>query len=299
MLNLAAIRYRNVLVSRGGPIARIELGDTMVMGRRQFLANAFLAPNLAVSDGTGAVFSQANGSGTSEMPMMARFMAISEALERWAHWQLHADSEGKRYGFDIDPSSNGMAAFPGLFARQARASALMEAAERFNLMHWWEGRLTACDATSPWPDVQAATICSEAPGITVIIYQQLAEGGFAYGHAAALDFGTACWKAAIEMERHAQAIRQFALTHAGGSHTTPRREVGAVEQRSLFFATQEGHELFKARLHAHPISAPAIPKLVYDGPVPGPWSRYADVWRVVYAPPSDRYLSAGENYFLW
>jgi hypothetical protein len=33
--------------------------------------------------------------------------------------------------------------------------------------------------------------------------------------------------------------------------------------------------------------------------VPGPWSRYADVWRVVYAPPSDRFLGTEENYFLW
>ena len=38
---------------------------------------------------------------------------------------------------------------------------------------------------------------------------------------------------------------------------------------------------------------------VFDGPVPGPWGRYADVWRVVYAPPSDRFLGMEENYFLW
>ena len=41
------------------------------------------------------------------------------------------------------------------------------------------------------------------------------------------------------------------------------------------------------------------PGAVFDGPVPGPWGRYADVWRVVYAPPSDRFLGADENYFLW
>ena len=68
---------------------------------------------------------------------------------------------------------------------------------------------------------------------------------------------------------------------------------------SLFFALEEGHELFLERLRTRPTKALADPKLVFDGPVPGPWGRYADVWRVVYAPPSDRFLSMAENYFMW
>jgi ribosomal protein S12 methylthiotransferase accessory factor YcaO len=299
MLSLAAFRYRNVLTSAGGPIERLEISDTSILGERRFLANAYLKKGLIVQPETPAVFSPANGSGTAASPMVARFMAISEAMERWAHSQLHAGHERHKYGFDVDPSSNGMAAFPGLLRRQAREGALLEAAERFNLLNWWEGRLAALESETRWPGVRAATICSQAPGITVILFKRTEAGFVAYGHAAALDFETACRKAAAEMERHAQVVSRFALSHAGKIRDQLPPQAHPIERRSLFFALDEGHELFLERLRSHPTKPRAELKLVYDGPVPGPWARYADVWRVVYAPPSDRFLGMQENYFLW
>ncbi len=299
MLSLAAFRYRNVLTSADGPVERLEMADTMVLGERAFLANAYLKKDLVANRGDRTVFSQANGSGTSSSPMVARFMAISETMERWAHWQLHAGSERHKYGFDVDPSSNGMAAFPGLLHRQARPGALLEAAERFNLLNWWEGRLHALESETRWPGVRAATICSQVPGITVILFKQTEAGFVAYGHAAAMDFDSACRKAAIEMERHAQVVSRFALSHAGKIRDQLPPQAHPIERRSLFFALEEGHELFLERLRSRPTKSLAEPKLVFDGPVPGPWGRYADVWRVVYAPPSNRFLSMDENYFMW
>ena len=146
MLNLAAFRYRNILAASGGPLERLEMADVTILGQREFLANAYLKVGLVEDRGNRVLFSPANGSGTSPSPMVARFMAISEAMERWAHWQLHTSTDKGKYGFDVDPSSNGMAAYPGLFRRQARPSALMEAAERFNLLNWWEGRLPAAES---------------------------------------------------------------------------------------------------------------------------------------------------------
>lgn len=299
MLNLAAYRYRNILAESGGPIARLQLADLMVLGRREFLANAFLREDLAGQFGQDWVFSPAHGGGVAPSPMVARFRAISETMERWAHWQLHTGEEKAKYGFDIDPSSNGMAAFPGLFCRQARAGALMEAAERFNLLNWWEGRLPAAESDTRWPGVRAATICSEAPGVTVILFQRTADGFTAYGHAAAMDFDSACRKAAVEMERHELIIARFARAHAGKIEGGLPDNAHPIERRSLFFAAEAGHELFLERLRSAPRRAPARPRLVFDGPVPGPWTRYADVWRVVYEPPSDRFLGPEENYFLW
>lgn len=299
MFSLAAFRYRNILTRSGGPIERLQLADMMVLGRREFLANAFLRPGLAGELWQDTVFSAASGSGTSPSPMIARFMAISEAMERWAHWQSHDSKDRGKYGFDLDPSSNGMAAFPGLFRRQARPGALMEAAERFNLLHWWEGRLPAAESDTRWPGVRAATICSEAPGVTVILFRRTTQGFTAYGHAAAMDYAAACRKAAIEMERHALIIARFAHAHAGRLRDQLPADAHPIERRSLFFATEAGHELFLERLRSSPRRASAQPRLIYDGPVPGPWNRYAEVWRVVYAPPSERFLGAEENYFLW
>jgi ribosomal protein S12 methylthiotransferase accessory factor YcaO len=299
MFSLAPLRFRNVLAAAGGPVAEVVLADTIVLGQREFMANAYLRPGLAEDHSDRTLYSSANGSGTAPSPMVARFMAISEALERWAHWQLHDSGAASRYGFDVDPSSNGMAAFPGVTARQARVCALMEAAERFNLLHWWEGRLPAAECDTPWPGVRAATICSEAPGVTVVLFRRTPQGLVTYGHAAATDYAAACRKAAIEMERHETVLAHFASAQAGRSSSSQPETVLPIERRALFFATEAGHELFLERLRSAPRRAAARPRLVFDGAVPGPWSRYADVWRVVYEPPSDRFLSHQENYFLW
>ncbi len=299
MLSLAAFRYRAVAATSGGPIERLEVSDTVVLGRREFIANAFLREGLADMPWETAVFSSASGCGVAPSPMVARFMAISEALERWAYWQLHASAKGKHYGFDVDPSSNGMAAFPGLWKRQARAGALMEAAERFNLLNWWEGRLPAAESATQWPGVRAATICSAAPGITVILFRRTPEGFVAYGHGSAMDYDGACRKAAVEMDRHALVLSRFAVAHAGRIDDQLPPHAHPIERRSLFFATEAGHELFLARLRSAPAKAAPKPRMVFDGAIPGPWSRYADVWRVVYEPPSDRFLGMEENYFLW
>lgn len=299
MFSLAALRYRNVMASAGGPVLRLQLADMLVLGRREFLANAFLQPSIAGQHWQDLVFNPAHGSGISTSPMVARFMAISESMERWAHWELHASVGRCKYGFDVDPSSNGMAAFPGFYRRQSRRSALMEASERFNLLNWWEGRLPASESTTRWPGVRAATICSQAPGVTVILFKRTEQGFMAYGHAAAMDHDAACHKAACEMERHALIIARFAHAHAGRLCDQLPADAHPIERRSLFFATEAGHELFLERLRSRPHKPLAEPRLVFDGPVPGPWGRYADVWRVVYAPPSDRFLGMDENYFLW
>jgi len=301
MLSLAAFRYRDVLQSAGGPITRLESSDTTVLGRREFTANAFLRDGLAGDLWKGGLFSVASGSGTSSSPMVARYMAISEALERWAHWQLHDGPDKARYGFDVDPSSNGMAAFPGVFSRQARPSARMEAAERFNLLNWWEGRLPASESATRWAGVRAATICSEVPGVTVILFKHVAGGFAAYGHGSAMDFEKACRKAAVEMERHALLIARYSLahTHTGKLGDQLPADAHPIERRCLFFATEAGHELFLERLRSNPQKPPPKPRLAFDGAVPGPWGKYADVWRVVYEPPSDRFFGREENYFLW
>jgi hypothetical protein len=286
-----------MLASAGGPIERLEVADTQVLGERCFLANAYLVGELAGNREGNALYSRANGSGTDASPMVARFKAISEAMERWAHWELHAGAERHKYGFDVDPSSNGLSAFPGFWRRQARQNSLLEAAERFNLLNWWEGRLAALESETRWPGVRAATICSEAQGLTVILFKRTEAGFVAYGHAAAMDFETACRKAAAEMERHAMVVARFALSHAGKIRDQLPANAHPLERRSLFFALDEGHELFLEHLRS-PARAEAELKLVYDGPVPGPWTKYADVWRVVYAPPSRRFLGPEENYFM-
>jgi hypothetical protein len=296
MLNLASYRYRRILSESGGPVEHLETTAVDLLDRRLFLANATLRPGLAAAKDPGGLYGSAHGSGVDASPMVARFKALSESMERWAHWQLQASAERAQYGFDVDPSTNGLAAFPGLWARQARRFAWAEATERFNLLHWWEGRLPALDGATRWPGVRAVTICSAMPGLTVILYKQTA-AGWVYGQAAAMNHDDACWQAAVEMERHEMVIGSLAPAHAGGERGRLPASAHPIERRCLFFASPEGHELFLERVRSSPGVARARPRLVYDGPVPGPWSRYADVWRVVYEPPNRRFLGDEESYF--
>lgn len=299
MPNLAAFRYRAVMAAAGGPVARIELGDFTVAGARRFAANAYLCAELCgPRRSENHLFSDATGSGTDAAPMVARFKAISETLERWAHLTLAPISEGRRYGFDIDPSTTGMAAYPGLFAREARRAALHEAAERFNLRAWWEGHLAARETTTPWPGVEAAVLCSEAPGITVLLHRRAPDGSAAYGHASAATYAAACARAMDELERHALVLRQRVLASNDADTVLPE-VTDLLERRSLHFASAHGYEHFLERLRSG-CSRPALrPRLICDAAIPGPWSRYASVWRVAYAPPSERFLADDPTYFFW
>lgn len=298
-MNLAAFRYRAILAEDGGPIARIGLTDLLILGQRQFQANASLRPELIAWRVGGEVFSNDAGSGTAVSPMVARHKAISEALERWAQMAVQSNGARHRFGFDLDPSSNGMAAFPGWRATEARRAALEEAAERFSLLSWWEGRLAAREADTPWPGVRAVVIDSPAPGVTVILHRRAPRGHLAYGHAAGRDFSAACLKAAPELERHDLAVRHFALTHAGRGADALSPGAHAIERRSLYFATPEGHADFLARVRHRPAATVTLPPPAFDGPIPGPWTRYAQVWRTVFPPPSLRFLGDDPRYFFW
>ena len=248
MLTLAAFRYRKIMADAGGPIAKLAVCDTSVMGVRQFQANAFLRPDLIAWQTTGEVFSDAAGTGTADSPMLARHKAVSEAIERWAHMAVVTSSDGDRFGFDVDPSSNGMAAFPGLWKQQARPAAFWEAVERFGVLSWWEGRLDATETETRWSGVYAVIIQSGTVGVTVILYRRSAQGHYAYGHAAGANFEIACARAATELERHDYVVRQYLLVHAGGAGDRMPTNTQAVERRSVFFAQPEGHELFQERL---------------------------------------------------
>lgn len=299
MINLAGLRYRRIFASEGGPIDRVETADILLEGRRLFQANAFLRSEfLPAQKRKRSVYSEASGSGTHLSPLVARFMAISEALERWAYTAKVLSPERAAYAFDVDPMSNGMAAFPGMFARQARKNAYFEAVERFNIIAWWEGLLPAREAATEWPGVNALILGDDSDSVTVIVHKDSGNGVFSYGHAAAADFNMACRKAMIELSRHEYVVRSYRFAQTlGGVVAAP--PVDLLERRSLFFASEEGRETFIRRVQSGPTGPRPVRRVAFDGAIPGPWTRYADVWRVVYHPVSARYLSNEERYFLW
>lgn len=295
MLSLAALRYRNVLASFGGPVAGIELGEFPVRGRKLVLANATLKTGLTRKSRMSFFSNDADGTGVHRLPAVARHMAVSEALERWAFSALVESDRAEEFGFDVDPSSTGMSAFPGLFGRQARRCSVLEAVERFSVMSWWEGQAEGRVFDTDWPGVSAVAIDGPFGGVTVVVYARTQWGGYAYGHAADESFTAACDRAIIELARHEWVLRSWWLGFVAGERIAP---TNIFERRCLFFASDEGHDLFQQRL-ARPACG-AMPKadVLCDTEIPGPWDEYATVWRFALRPPSDGHLRGGDRYFF-
>lgn len=294
MISLASFRYRSVLAEEGGPIAGIETGELPVRGKRVTIANARLRPGL-VRKGPMALFSDADGTGTHAVTSVARHKAISEALERWAFHTLVKSEQAEQFGFAEDPSSCGMSAFPGFLRRDARRSSVLEAVERFSLIAWWDGLIDGQPFDTDWPGVSAIAINGPFGGVTVVAYARTPWGGHVYGHAAEESLGAACEHAVVELARHEWVLRSAWLAAVGGQKKSPSN---LFERRCLFFASPEGHELFRERLERRASGNAPVAEIICDCEIPGPWSKYATVWRFALRPPSDGYLRGGDRYFF-
>lgn len=293
MISLGPFRYRNVLAEAGGPVRRVESGVFPMRGRQMYLANAWLAGGL-VRPARHALYGDADGSGTDRNPVIARHKAISEALERWAFHALVLSDRAAEFGFDVDPSTTGMSAFPGLLARQARRTSVLEAIERFSLIAWWEGHAVGRQFQTDWPGVSAIAIDGPFGGIAVIAYARTEWGGYIYGHGADESFSGACERAIAELARHERLMRAWWLASVAGA---TRETSNIFERRCLFFATDEGHELFQERVARTTVKPGLRPEVICDKALPGPWSSYATVWRFAFRPPCTDYLR-GERYFF-
>lgn len=297
MLSLAAYRYRNVLQPDGGPIARVSVREFSVFGRKLFQSNAWLADGLIPHRRKFALYSDADGTGAASVPMVARYMAISEAMERWAfHTKVRA-ADRELYGFDLDESSNGMAAFPGIFHSQARKRAMLEAIERASVLAWWEGLHDGVVRSTDWPGINALVLPSPIGyGVTVLAFRASRPDAFAYGHGAAPNFFGACERAVMELARHEYVL---GLHRISKGVSMPEAPSDLFERRALFFSTPEGHALFQERLHRKARGSGYRASIVHDTEIRGPWSRYASVWRVLIDPPSKDFLADTEKYFFW
>ncbi len=295
MLSLASFRYRNVFAEHGGPVDAVSSVEFPVCGQPMIQANARLVSGLTPKT-EFTVYGNADGSGTHRLASVARHMAVSEALERWAFHTVVRSERAAEFGYDVDPSSNGMSAFPGIFARNARRKAMLEAVERFSLISWWEGRAVGKLCDTDWPGVAAVAIEGPFGGVTALVFAKTDFGMYAYGHAAEETFGAACERAVVELARHEWVIRSWWLASISGNKRTPS---DLFERRCLFFSTEEGHEQFLRRIRERPVGPAPKTELVCDGEILGPWSDYATVWRFALRPPADGFLRAGHDYFFW
>jgi ribosomal protein S12 methylthiotransferase accessory factor YcaO len=292
-LSLAALRYRNVFVEDGGPIERVITSHCSILGEKQQQANAYLQPELSVGKPSHAIYGQADGTGSSVSSSIACHMAISEALERWAFLATHRSATAAKYGFDVDRSSNGMAAYPGIFRTEAARRARLEALERYAVIAWWDGRLDAEVRPAPFPGVELVRIHHNAGEGEVVILVQQSRAGVCFGHAAGRTVTTAALRAAVELARADFVITAY---RAKGALV---KAANFLERRAVHFSTEAGHAQFRERLARRPDKPAPTWRPVFDGEICGPWSRWATVWRCAVAMPTTEYLEPTSDFFFW
>lgn len=100
----------------------------------------------------------------------------------------------------------------------------------------------------------------------------------------------------LELTRHEWVIHNR-LLRLGEGQRLPITE--RLERRSWFFATEEGHDLFRRRLTRRAEGPAPRPVVVCDREITGPWSDYTTVWRFLLQPPSRRFVEEGDRYFFW
>ncbi len=301
MFNIAPLRYANILGSQSGPIERIEYGRVDILGSPFYQANAYLNGSLGLKKSRLQIYSNADGSGTHRSPMLARYIAISEALERWAMYVICGTPKAAQYGFDVDASSNGMSAFPGLFRFQARRKALAEAAERYCLVSWWEGHLPTKPLPASKLPIDGVEIRNPASKDRVVLIWKLSpQGYYTYGFASARKLKDAIWKAYVEMDRSWHVLDRFYKENPGFEIGDLSVIENYQERRVVYYSLPQGHRQFQSRL-SQSVSEPAPSKVkpLIDCEIKGPWDRYARVWRVVLPMPTREYLDAESNFFFW
>ena len=164
------------------------------------------------------------------------------------------------------------------------------------MIGWWEGMAEGRLLETDWPGVSAVVIDGPFGGVTAVAFARTDWGGYVYGHAAEESIGAACERAVIELARHDGVLRAWRLAFASGEKRLP---ANIFERRCLFFASQEGYDLFQHRLHFGTHKTAPRPVVACDREIPGPWAEYATVWRFALKPPTDGYLEGGERYFFW
>ena len=296
MFNLAALRYRNILAQRGGPIQVINRAQVKLpTGQIAFEASARLNPNLTPKHEIYQIYDNVDGSGTDLSKSVAIHKAISECLERWAFWTLRESPEASIYGFDIDPSTSGMAAFPGLTLGPVRTAAKFEALERWGLQAWWADLLPAKElSTGHFKSIEIPIL---PEGTLVIVWKTVDNDStkVAYGFAAGKNSERALKQAVVEMGRN-----QLVLSRVQSDMTSWESLITA-ERRLLWFASSEGHHEFlsKVRSSTSFTKTSARPVVHLSTKIDGPWSPYATVWRHLYKPLRTTNNGSAKSQFLF
>ena len=198
------------------------------------------------------------------------------------------ESDLKHLRFDLNPTSTGFAAFPGLFINRVRAVAKLEALERWTIINWWLGKVRSCFCRKvKYKEGELSVYqlaCDTNRFFVGLLHFQFTvhaeQKVNAFSFAAGPSLDQAIDRAKIELDRNINSLKRFLSNFA----EVPTGVHAVEEARLLYFSTHEGLLSFqdKIRFSQHIVTDFSMLETVVDCEVIGEWSRYAKVWRYLY-----------------
>lgn len=289
MFNLSPWYYRNLLVKNDiinfPEFYEINLLD----GKKQFEAAVSLNEKLRPDwISTSEFYRDCDGSGASEFKNVAVYKAISEALERLAFYEL-AETQEKKFSFDLNPTTTGMAAFPSFNCKIARDNGRAEAIERWAIHEFNQGKIPIKRHNSAVKDLESFELVTPFVDIKVILLAYKNENFYAYSFAAGKNVKHSYDRALVELGRN---IRVLKKAYQNSKNFTSVES--AVDKTILFFSTFEGNSVFSELIKSSPEKIKnSNPKILCDQELKGYWSKYTKVWRFLL---EDSYFNTNKNH---
>lgn len=285
MLNLAPIKYSKVFKFDGGPIEKIIWSQTEIFKNViGYEASAYLCSELRPqSIPLNKIYGNPDGTGSDQFQSAACYKAISEALERWAYYETALGKQSEEFGFDLDPSTNGLAAYPGLSQYSVKKFAYFEALERWAIGKWWSEQLGSSEIYNS-EDISFIEIFNNNKASVVICWFKFTncenQELVAYGFAASGNIEKALLKAQIELFRNKHILQLYYKNRS----RPELNHLNIQEKRLIWFSANEGYNQFLEKIRrTQKLSVKnQVPIEILSKKLNGPWSQFSQVCRVLF-----------------
>jgi hypothetical protein len=279
-LNLAESKYKKIYSCHGGPIKKLvywidEFSNYNFLAQlREDLIHSKSSNNETLYN------NNFDGQGSSKLKNVAAYKAISEALERWAFYEsrYHVNDCAK-YGFNVDNSTSGMSAYPGLTGLKAQQLAWLEAIERWSICSWWEGYIGVLEINddslyrllTPWSHIYCFIMLKVSSCRTFTSY------GFGCG----VNHDIAYAGAEKECQRNYRSLK---LHYENLKLGCKNMNYNLFEKRLVYFSSLEGSSKFFSKVNRCINPVISKPKLIVNKMISGPWASYTHVHRCLFEP---------------
>ena len=277
MISFAPLFYSK-LINNKEIIYDISYYDvTLIDGVKLFESQVTLNSNLRCNFDKSEIYSDVDGGGTSKYKNIAIYKSLSEALERWAFYDNVNSTSGRvQFGFDINPTTTGMAAFPSLTIKCSRALAYNEAVERFILDCFNHGIGKYVEHKTEINGLRHFELLTPFENHYVSILNYNSGSRNYYGFSSGKSIKDSFSHSLIELSRNIRVLEKI-------SNNFNYEKLNNInDKRLIYFSKDEGNIEFLEKFLKLSNTIPFRPEIKIDSEIKGEWSKYTKVYRILF-----------------